>query len=177
MSGLWPLVGRSRELERFADVLADGTRSAVVLVGLAGAGKSRLAAECLDVAETRGLATGRVKASAAARRLPFGALAPLLPSFEGPGLEPTDMLRRAMDAVVALGQGRRLVLLVDDAHLLDDASATLVLHLVAARSVFVVATVRSEGPAPEAVVALWKDELAERIEVAAAGARRASRPC
>lgn len=75
------------------------------------------------------------------------------------------MLRRAGDAIVALGKGRPLVPLVDDAHLLDDASATLVHQLVATRSAFVIATVRTEGPAPDAVVALWKDELAERVEV------------
>jgi DNA-binding CsgD family transcriptional regulator len=75
------------------------------------------------------------------------------------------MLRRALDAVGGLGQGRPLVLLVDDAHLLDDASATLVHELAATRSAFVVATIRSSEPAPDPIVALWKDELAERVEV------------
>ena len=53
------------------------------------------------------------------------------------------MLWRAREAIVALGGGRPLVLLVDDAHLLDDASATLVHQLVATRSAFVIATVRT----------------------------------
>src|SRR5579885_590726 len=165
MIGPWPLVGRSRELELFGEVLAEGPRSAMVLTGRAGVGKSRLASECREVAETRGMAAATVKASATARSLPLGALAPLIPSVEGPGLEPTDMLRRAMDAVLALGRGRPLLLVVDDAHLLDDASAALVHHLAASRAAFVVATVRSDAPAPELVVALWKDELAERVEV------------
>jgi DNA-binding NarL/FixJ family response regulator len=75
------------------------------------------------------------------------------------------MLQRAREAIVALGDDRPLVLLVDDAHLLDDASATLLHQLVASRSTFVIATVRSSEPAPDPVMALWKDELAERIEV------------
>ncbi|HEV3495673.1 MAG TPA: LuxR family transcriptional regulator, partial [Actinomycetes bacterium] len=75
------------------------------------------------------------------------------------------MLMRAREAVAGLGEGRPLVLLVDDAHLLDDASATLVHQLAATRSAFVIATVRSKEPAPEPVIALWKDELAERIEL------------
>ena len=54
------------------------------------------------------------------------------------------MLRRARADIVALGGGRPLVLLVDDAHLLDDASATLVHQLVSSRSAFVIATVRTE---------------------------------
>jgi predicted ATPase len=54
---------------------------------------------------------------------------------------------------------------VDDAHLLDDASATLV-HTLATNGVArVVATVRSGEPTPDPVVALWKDELAVRIEL------------
>jgi DNA-binding CsgD family transcriptional regulator len=169
MASPWPLVGRSREVELFGDLLDAGERSAVVLAGLAGVGKTRLASECLAVAEARGLATARVKASEAASRLPLGALASLLPRPDGPGMEPADMLRRARDAVVGLAGDRTLVLLVDDAHLLDDASATLVHQLAATRSAFVVATVRSQEPAPDPVVALWKDELAERVEVAPLG--------
>ncbi|MDQ3898516.1 MAG: AAA family ATPase, partial [Actinomycetota bacterium] len=161
----WPLVGRSRELELVGDLLAGGERSAVVLAGLSGVGKTRLASECLSLAEARGLATAHIKAAEAARHLPFGALASLLPGTSGPGSEPADMLLRAREAVASRGGGRRLVFLVDDAHLLDDASATLVYQLAATRSAFVIATVRSRETAPEPVVALWKDELAERIEV------------
>jgi DNA-binding CsgD family transcriptional regulator len=165
MLASWPLVGRSRELEWLADVLAGGERFAVVLAGRTGVGKTRLASEWLAVAETRGRATARIKAGQSARRLPFGALAPLLPGASAPSLEPADMLRRAREDIVALGGGRPLVLLVDDAHLLDDASATLVHQLVSTRSAFVIATVRTEEPAPDPIVALWKDELAERLEL------------
>ena len=161
----WPLVGRSRELEWLARVLANGEHFAVVLAGRAGVGKTRLASEWLAAAEARGRTTARVKAGQSARGLPFGALAPLLPGSSGPSVEPADMLRRARADIVALGQGRPLVLLVDDAHLLDDASATLVHQLVSSRSAFVIATVRTEEPAPDPIVALWKDELAERLEL------------
>ncbi|MGI8810477.1 MAG: AAA family ATPase, partial [Acidimicrobiales bacterium] len=161
----WPLIGRNHELEQVRAVLADGERSAVVLAGRAGVGTSWLAAECLNRAAAEGLATAKVTAGQAAGSLPFGALATLLPSTIGSGIELADMLWRARDAIVALGEGRRLVLLVDDAHLLDDASATLVQQLAATHSAFVIATIRSGEPAPDPVVALWKDELAERIEV------------
>lgn len=162
---LWPLVGRSRELERFCDVLTGGQRSGVVLAGMAGVGKTRLATECLAMAGTQGRATAQVSARQASPRLAFGALSPLLPVATGPGSEPADMLQRARDAIVALGNDRPLVLLVDDAHLLDGASATLLYQLAATRSTFVMLTVRSSEPVPDPVMALWKDELAERIEV------------
>jgi ATP/maltotriose-dependent transcriptional regulator MalT len=165
----WPLVGRSRELETVGDLLASGGRSAVVLSGLPGVGKSRVASECLTLAHSRGLATARVLASQAASRLPFGALAPLLPGTPVPTREPAGMLRAARESIVELGGGRPLVLLVDDAHLLDEASATLVHQLAANRSAFVIATLRTKEPAPDPIVALWKDDLAERIEVQALG--------
>ena len=152
-------------MQWLADVLAGGEHFAVVLAGRAGVGKTRLAWEWLAMAEARGRATARVKAGQSARRLPFGALAPLLPGASAPSVEPADMLRRARNDIVALGGGRPLVLLVDDAHLLDDASATLVHQLVSTRSAFVIATVRTEEPAPDPIVALWKDELAERLEL------------
>src|SRR5918997_1380795 len=96
----WPLVGRSRELERLADVLAGGEHFAVVLAGRAGVGKTRLASEWLAVAEARGRATARVKGGQSARALPFGALAPLLPGAQGPSVEPADMLSRATKDIV-----------------------------------------------------------------------------
>ena len=63
----------------------------------------------------------------------------------------------------------RLALGVDDAHLLDDASAALVHQLAATGSGFVVVTVRNGVQVPDPVVALWKDGLAERVEVQALG--------
>jgi len=161
----WPLVGRSRELGRVRDLLADGDRWAVILAGRTGVGKTRLATECLAAAEAQGRATARVTAGRAAAGLPFGALAPLLPGTTAPSLDRADMLWRARDAIVALGEAEPLVLLIDDAHLLDDASATLVHQLATTQSVFVIATVRAEEPAPDPIVALWKDEVAVRIDV------------
>lgn len=161
----WPFVGRNRELQRVTAVLDEGRVPAVVVAGMPGVGKTRLAAECLAMAEQRGLATARVKAGHAASGLPFGALAPLLPGSTGPSVEPADMLWRAREAIVAHGAGRRLALFVDDAHHLDDASATLVHQLAATRAVFLLVTVRSASPAPDPVTALWKDELAERIDL------------
>ena len=56
---------------------------------------------------------------------------------------------------------------VDDAQLLDPVSAALVLHLAQTGSAFVVATVRSGEPCPDAIVSLWKDAGARRMELAA----------
>jgi len=78
-----------------------------------------------------------------------------------------DTLLRVVRALPLPAEVVPRVLGVDDAHLLDDASAALVYHLVVTGVAFVVATLRTGEPAPEPVTALWKDGAAERLEVRA----------
>jgi DNA-binding CsgD family transcriptional regulator/chromosome segregation and condensation protein ScpB len=162
--GKWPLTGRQAEVERLNGILAGEGRAGVVLAGPPGVGKTRLANECLDLAVTREYATARSVASRAAAGIPLGALATLLPEVRSAG-GPADLLRWARAEIAKLGGGRRLALLVDDVHLLDDTSAALVGQVALAGDAFVVATLRSGEPAPDAVVQLWKNDLVERVEV------------
>ena len=48
-------------------------------------------------------------------------------------------------------------------------AATLVHHLALTQAATVLVTVRSGEPVPDPVVAMWKDGLAERVEVGALG--------
>ena len=61
----------------------------------------------------------------------------------------------------------RLLLVVDDAHFLDDVSATLVHQVVTAAAIPVLLVVTSGMPVPDAVVTLWKDNWASRVELVA----------
>ena len=61
--------------------------------------------------------------------------------------------------------GERLLVLVDDAHLLDDLSALIVHQLVLQEVASVVATIRTGESTPDAVTALWKDGLLRRLEL------------
>ncbi|MCA1841611.1 MAG: LuxR C-terminal-related transcriptional regulator [Actinobacteria bacterium] len=162
MGSGWPLVGRDQELEALVQRVQHG--SGVVLAGPAGVGKTRLANEVLQAAVARGFAVVRVAATQASAGMPFGAFATLLPEVR-PGLDRYQMLQQVAQAVVARGEGRPFMLLVDDAHLLDDASAALTHHLAATGQACVVATVRSTERAPDPVLALWKDGLVERMEL------------
>ena len=161
--GLWPLVGREEELAAALAQLERDDTGGIVLAGESGTGKTRLARELAAESERRGFATCTAIASKPAATIPFAALAALLP----PGEEvPTAAgIRRAVEALAALGDGRRPTLVLDDAHLLDDVSAVIVHQVAAARSVFVVATVRTDEPAPDPVVRLWKDGIVERVEI------------
>src|SRR5918997_1584641 len=137
----WPLVGRTEELARLIRDLVEGRRG-VVLAGLAGVGKTRLASEALEHCRRAGLATARVSATRAGAGIPLGAFASLLPTTRGP--------QRGS---------------VDDPHLLDDMSATLVHQLAETGGATLLVTYRCTEPAPDPVMALWKDGLVERVEL------------
>src|SRR4051794_22467006 len=119
-----PFVGRVEELALLLRVLADGSDCGLVLSGAAGVGKTRLAKEVLAAAGSRGRVPLWVSASAAAATIPFGAFAHLLP--ERAGVDRLRVLGHAGAWLRAAAGDCAPVLGVDDAHLLDDASAALV---------------------------------------------------
>jgi len=165
MRASWPLVGRTDVLDQARVDLRRRDVAGLVLAGPAGVGKTRLAAEIAEVASSMGFHVERAVASQSARGIPFGALAPMLPPAALAVERGIAMLGQATEALMQRSGGRHLLLLVDDAQWLDDASALLFHQLVLARTVFAVATVRTGEAAPDAVQAVWKDGLCERIDV------------
>jgi len=166
--GAWPLIGRTREIELLQRTLTGPRTRSVVLVGAAGVGKTRLAREAQAIAERAGRPTQWVIATHSSARTPLGAFAPLLPAteqVETPADTLPDLLHRSALALVARGRGRPLLLFVDDAHLLDETSAGLIQQLVATDAVSVVLTIRSSESVPPSLTALWKDDLAIRVEL------------
>lgn len=158
----WPMVGREEELDLLDELVLQRRRS-VVLAGPAGVGKSRLATEFLDATDAAGVRTDRVRATRATKTVPFGAFARWLP--DGMQLPPSRLhLLQTAARTMAPGDAD-LVVGVDDAHLLDEGSVALLLHLLQLPSVTAVVTVRTDEAVPEDMTALWKDELAERIEL------------
>jgi len=111
----WPLVGRRAELEALAAVLGDTRAGGIVLVGVPGVGKTRLAREALARAEAAGRDVEWVAATRAAASIPFGAVSHLLPAAERLGDDRLDILRRAAALLAERGRERLLVLGVDDA--------------------------------------------------------------
>ena len=74
------------------------------------------------------------------------------------------MVGTVIDALTAPG-GARVVVAVDDAHLLDDLSAFVLYQLVLRRAAFVIVTIRSGEAVPDAVTALWKDGYLQLLEL------------
>ncbi|MGH3965491.1 MAG: LuxR C-terminal-related transcriptional regulator [Pseudonocardiaceae bacterium] len=170
MPVVWPLVGRQDVLRRIVETMRRTGCAGVVLVGAVGVGKTRLAVEALDEAGRRGLDTLWTVATEAAAGIPYGPVAGLLPPPEQEppdegSLTRSDLLQRTVRSVGERRSGRGLVLGVDDAHLLDDASAALVHWLARTGTAQILATVRSGEHSPDAVTALWKDDLAAWVEI------------
>lgn len=163
----WPFMYRDRELDQVMRLLQHPNERGVVLAGPAGVGKTKLALQVLERAGAAGFPTNRIAAGNAKSKLPFGAVAMLLPDLlKVPTAdELSELVKRLAFAVKERARGRRLVVLIDDAHLLDEGSAMFVHQLAVSGSAFVIATVRSGEPAPGPVVALWKDELTERFDL------------
>jgi DNA-binding CsgD family transcriptional regulator len=167
----WPLVGRNGDLAAVEAALDDDGLCGAVVVGAAGVGKTRLAAEARGRAAAAGRPVAWATGIRTARTIPFGALAHLLPdepTVRGDGLgllrRPGHALARMMGDAPASAD-RPPILVVDDAHLLDDASITFLHHLVVPRHAALLLTVQLGEPCPDPITALWKDGLIERMEL------------
>ncbi|MFI2373620.1 LuxR C-terminal-related transcriptional regulator [Streptomyces sp. NPDC018964] len=140
----WPFTGREGELDLVRRSLT-GPGRGLVVTGPAGRGKTRLVTEAV-----RGTDCARVTGTPGTRYLPFAAFTPLLP-------EPVTLhhaLRRLSGA---------RTLFVDDAHLLDDASAALLHQLAVHGHTRLLVVVADGEPVPAAVSRLWTGELLPRL--------------
>ncbi|MBK3575249.1 AAA family ATPase [Streptomyces sp. MBT65] len=166
-AGRWPLVGRDAELACFAAALADRECRGFVVGGAPGVGKSRLAEECLEAAAAAGYRVGRATASVAARAVPLGAIAHLLPV----GVDLSDPVAgfAAVARELTSGPGRQWALFVDDMHLLDAASAVLLRQLMDTGVLLLIGTVRTGEPYGEAVAALRGGDAVYRVDLGVLG--------
>lgn len=159
------LVARADEMAVLGDALA--ARTSVVVAGASGVGKTRLAREAAWLARDRGWRVEGMAGSATARSLRFGAAARLLARTDA--RDPHELVTLTIARVRERAASRPLLLIVDDAQLLDPGSATLVQHLVLDGAAPCVLTVRTGEPCPDAIVALWKEGHARRVDVGPLG--------
>jgi DNA-binding CsgD family transcriptional regulator len=151
------IVDRPTEFGRIRSALTDGADGGVVLIGAAGVGKTTLAR---NVTGSLPADVRWVAGSESARSIPLGAFAHLIGSSTT--RDPIGLLASARDSLVAQGN---TVVGVDDAHLLDELSATLLHQVAMDRAARIVATIRSGEPVPDAVTSLWKDGYLIRLDL------------
>ena len=158
-----PLTGRDSELRLIRRALGGaGNYSGVAIAGAAGVGKTWLARETLRRAEASGERTQWIIGTESARALPLGAFIGLLGEAMS---DPLTNVRRVINSFVAQQRRGRVVVGVDDAHLLDGLSALVVHELAQSGGVRLVITIRTGSEEPDAVTALWKDGLLVRLDL------------
>jgi DNA-binding CsgD family transcriptional regulator len=159
MAVRWPFVGRTGELARIDSLIAAGT--GVLILGEPGAGKTALARQAEELIGTR-RPVGHVIGHAVSNGAPFEAFAGVLTAADSSSLTTIEVAGRVADM---LGRSARALFVVDDAQLLDERSAQVLLQLAAAGTVTVLATAR-DLELPSGVRRLWRDGWCERIELA-----------
>ncbi|MEN3219670.1 AAA family ATPase [Mycolicibacterium porcinum] len=155
----WVIAPRDRVLDGLEAGLH--ARCGAALLGPSGVGKTsvvRTAAEHLASDFRRVVwITGTESAAA----VPFAAVAHLI-DIPSTG-RTADVLRAAREAL-----GSELLLIVDDAHLLDRLSAALVYQVAVSGAAKLIVTA-SPADAPADVAALWDDGLVNRVGMSPPG--------
>ena len=171
MSIPWATAPRRQLVDEIAELLAERDTGGIALLGVDGVGKTTLAAQ---IAERLGQRSPvRVVGTATQSQIPFGAFDSLVNITEVG--KPAVLIQAALDSLLTqnslLTQADDALIIIDDAHLLDPLSATLVYqlaqHLKSAqpRRGRILVTARSTPPIPTAVAALWEDGLLRRVDV------------
>jgi DNA-binding CsgD family transcriptional regulator len=148
-------VARDDELRQALAALRDDAEfHGVALVGDSGVGKSTLARALADTLASGGATVRFALGTHTGSTVPLGAFFRSV-TVEAPQ-EPAAMLAAAHKT---LEREENLVVVVDDAQLLDSLSSTLVHQLAASGSARLIVTIRSGDPVPDAVTALLKERL------------------
>jgi DNA-binding CsgD family transcriptional regulator len=153
-------VGRDVEFRRSLAALNNGEFHGVALVGDGGVGKSTLARMLAKTVESAGRTVRFALGTQTGCAVPLGAFSRLV--SPGVGHEPAIMLAAAHNT---LGEDKNLVVVVDEAQLLDPLSATLINQLGAGRSARLIVTIRSGDPVLDAVTALLKERMLLTVHV------------
>ncbi len=154
----WHILDRPAQDRVIRTALSGEEGGGVVVVGAAGVGKTTLARA---VTATLPAATVHwVACTDSSRNIPLGAFAQWV--GDSAADNPAGQIAAARRALLADGN---VVVGVDDAHLLDPLSATLLHNIAIDRSARIVATVRNTEQVPEILMSLWKDGYLQWLEV------------
>ncbi|MBF6175439.1 helix-turn-helix transcriptional regulator [Nocardia blacklockiae] len=157
MARNWPMIERGNELESIRAALTGTEFVGAVLTGDAGVGKTTLARQATAAV---GGNIRWVAGTESARSIPLGVFAHMVGVYTAH--DPVTFMAAAREALLADGH---TIIGVDDAHLLDQLSATLLLQLAIDKAAHIVCTVRSGVQVPDAVTSLWKDGHLLRIDL------------
>ncbi|MFC9333917.1 AAA family ATPase [Arthrobacter sp. NPDC057009] len=159
-----PLVGRDRIVDRIAEAVGPGARG-VLLAGDPGTGKTALL-EHLRRTLSHELYLVQVRGSSIGARTANGALRFLLDAAEGDEPKhPVFVFQKLSQLLHSRSQGRPVILLVDNAHLLDAQAAAVIGLLARSGQARLVAACNGISTLSGDLVGLWKDGLLDLQEI------------
>lgn len=162
--GMWPIVPRTGVTSRLVPGLERAPARAQMVRGASGIGKTTVAAAVASTLAARGRTVVPIVALAELRDVPLGALTPLLSaSSVATHGDVTARLSELM-AVVGRNAGDYL-LVVDDAPLLDEASAAALYQLVRVFAVPALLTARDEHELTGPVARLLHENLVDVLDL------------
>jgi DNA-binding CsgD family transcriptional regulator/tetratricopeptide (TPR) repeat protein/type II secretory pathway predicted ATPase ExeA len=161
------LTGRSDDLKSAVGAIRGGAQVAVFLLGDSGIGKSTLIEAV--VAELGSEVTPvRIHGSTSLSTVPYGVLGPFIVGL--PVQEATSQLAVLRTLWSYLEEEKRstqkpLLLIVDDAHDLDEATAGILAELAAAGWAKLIVGAAARPGLPEPLLQLWFEGIAERHDL------------
>jgi predicted ATPase len=155
------LIGRDALFR--ALVARTGSAGGVVLTGPAGVGKSRLLDELLQHPRLESWARHRFVGNEPSRSVAFGSLFSLLP--ETAPDDRAQLLARLRSSLLDGASGRRVLVAVDDAHLLDEQSSAFLAELAHRADATLAMTQRSGHALPSPLMGLLRSATVERVAV------------
>lgn len=161
---LWPVISRTPQSDALVSALSVRPARAQMLRGPSGIGKTTIAAAVSTALGDRGRTVVPVIALAELQQVPLGALAPLLGSSRFADID--DVGARLHELMALVGRhAESYLLVVDDAPLLDDASAAALYQLVRVFGVPCLMTARDEHALTGPIARLLHEDLVTVIDL------------
>lgn len=161
------LPGRREPLDRITAVIRNRASQAVYVMAGPGLGKTSLTDGIVERLSDE-LNVLQMHGSSALSNVPFGVLTPYTADLTAEeSISPVAVLRSMWTYFEKLKtvNGAPVLLVVDDAHYLDEGSAGVVADLISAGWATVVAAARPRPGLPRPLDQLWYDGLAERVDL------------
>ncbi len=161
------LTGRNEDLRSAVEAIQGSNHVAVLLLGDSGIGKSTLLEAVVAELQTA-VTPVRIHGSPSLSNVPYGVLGPFIVGL--PVQEATSQLAVLRTFWARLEDERSasqkpLLLIVDDAHDLDESTAGILVELAAAGWAKLLVASATRPGLPEPLLQLWFEGIAERLDL------------
>lgn len=173
------LLGRDREVQEVSSRLLEPGLRGAVIVGAGGMGKSALADHVLERLDGI-VSASYIHGSPVLSRMPYGVLSPYLESAGPQDMDsPLAVLRTIRRHFRRIGEVGSLqpLLVVDDAHHLDESSCHVLTQLAMSGELRLLVLTRPRARSIHELLSLARDGLLARIDLGALSAEAVDEVC